>query len=494
VNIKYKCEQVNGLIRPATALFLFSGQDSLDDRGELASFRGLAQPHLKSGAFKGGYLDVLPLFQGREGWLLLAGLGPADKFSEARLLEAAAEAASRLDALGLREATLVAPVLAFGMAKTVELMAIGLTLALDERPDYKSKGDSGPRGLKVLTIQAPMSEDGLDRPRNVIARAQVLAQAQLRARNLTDRPANLLTPGLFAQEAVALGQANGLKVTVWDETKLADEGAGAILAVGGGSRNPPRMVILEYQGPKALPSDRPTALVGKGITFDSGGLCLKPAENMHQMKTDMAGAATVLSAVCAAPALRLPGRLVAVIPLAENLPGGSSYRPGDIVATLSGQTVEVMNTDAEGRLILCDALALAQKFQPGRIIDLATLTGACLVALGEGCAGLFCDDQGLSQAIAAAARDAAERFWPMPLLDEYDERLKSDLADFRESGSRAGGAIVGALFLRRFIRGAAAWAHLDIVGTARNPKKRASCPEGATGFGVRTLLGLLAGR
>jgi leucyl aminopeptidase len=277
---------------------------------------------------------------------------------------------------------------------------------------------------------------------------------------------------------------------IWDEVKAAEEGAGGLVAVGMGSVHPPRMVILDYPGRSG--SKDLTALVGKGVTFDSGGLCLKPAENMSAMKTDMSGAAIVLSVLAAAAQLKLPQRLVALLPLAENMPGGSSYRPGDIITTLSGQTVEVVNTDAEGRLILADALTLAQKYKPARIIDIATLTGACQVALGDGCAGLFSNDQELSNALISSGRNMGESFWPLPLLNDYEENLKSDLADFRQAASRAGGAIHAALFLRRFIKKTVPWAHLDIAGTARRSRKVPSGPEGASGFGARTLIKYLS--
>jgi leucyl aminopeptidase len=229
-------------------------------------------------------------------------------------------------------------------------------------------------------------------------------------------------------------------------------------------------------------------LVGKGVTFDSGGLCLKSGESMGQMKTDMAGAAAVMAVMEALPTLKIPNKVVGILPLAENMPGQKAYRPGDVVSTLSGQTVEIINTDAEGRLILADALTLAQRYQPDYLIDIATLTGACRVALGERCAGLFSDSEFLRGALLRASLLVGESYWPMPLLDDYDEDLNSDLADFKQAVGQAGGAILAALFLRRFIKSNVAWAHLDICGTARKNQKSPSGTEGGSGYGVTTIL------
>jgi leucyl aminopeptidase len=343
--------------------------------------------------------------------------------------------------------------------------------------------------LKTITFQSLGAKDPIDKPQHSISRADMASLAQLEARRLSDMPPNLLYPETFADEARRVAMRAKLKVTVWDQDKLAQEGAGGILAVGSGSHRPPFLIVLEYQGKGQ--SRQPWALVGKGVTFDSGGLCIKSAEGMAQMKSDMAGAAAVLSTVAAAAELRLPRPLVAVIPLAENMTGGGAWRPGDVVRTLSGQTVEIVNTDAEGRMILADALSIAQKYKPARLIDIATLTGACQVALGPSVAGLFANDDGLADAVLAAGLEAGEDYWRMPLYPAYEDELKSEIADFRHMGSRAGGAINAALFLQRFVRPGLPWAHLDIAGTARRQKKTPSCPEGATGFGTRTLLKLL---
>ncbi|MDR1297598.1 MAG: leucyl aminopeptidase family protein [Deltaproteobacteria bacterium] len=494
MNLKYKCEPVNGPQKPGTAVFLTSGPRALDERPELGSFRLLLRPHLASGAFKGGALETMSLWLGEGGWLLLVGLGDGKKITEGSLVDAAAKAAKVLGDLGLKEAVMLLPPSGLGPANSLELAALGALLALDRRPDYKSekkRGDDKPPALRTLTLQHASTQDKTPGHRQVLELARLTAESQIMARNLTDRPANLATPDIIAKEAVRLAGEHGLKALVWDEVKLADEGAGGILAVGSASRHPPRMVVLEHQGAAPRGGGPALALVGKGVTFDSGGLCLKPPENMHLMKTDMAGAAVVLATMAAASKLKVRQPLVGVMPLAENLVGGAGQRPGDILTTLSGRTVEVMNTDAEGRLILCDALTLAQKYRPRALVDLATLTGACNVALGDKCAGLFSNDSELRKNIMDLSQSVGEQFWPLPLLDVYEDKIKSDLADFRESGGRLGGAVVASLFLRRFIDPEVKWAHMDIVGTARNGVKTPSCPEGATGFGVRTLLKLI---
>jgi leucyl aminopeptidase len=489
--LRYKCEPLSGLAKPATVVFLPSGPDALDRQEELSALRPLVQPHLASGAFKGGFLDALPLYAAPDSWLVLVGLDRLEDLGEGRLLEAAAKAGKALAGLRVKEATVCLPPLPHGSVKTLELTALGLILALSPRATLKTSAPEPP-ALKSVTLQTLSASNFIDRAKNVLARAEQMALAQLEARRLTDMPADAMHPEALAAEAVALGKAKILKVTVWDERKLAAEGAGGILAVGRGSARPPRLVAMEYQGAAGLGGDPPVVLVGKGVTFDSGGLCLKPAENMSLMKSDMAGAAAVLAIMGAAAAMRLPKRLVGLTPLAENMTGSSAYRPGDIVTTLSGQTVEVVNTDAEGRMLLADALALAVKRKPAAIIDIATLTGACSVALGDKVAGLFCDDPKLRQAVQEAGQAVGESYWHLPMVDAYEENLKSDLADFRQAASRAGGAIHAALFLRRFVKREIPWAHLDIAGTGRAARETPSCPEGATGFGVRTILKLLA--
>ncbi|MDR2935236.1 MAG: leucyl aminopeptidase family protein [Candidatus Adiutrix sp.] len=301
-----------------------------------------------------------------------------------------------------------------------------------------------------------------------------------------DEPGNLLYPESFARRAESLAQARGLKTQVLDEKGLARGKFNLLLAVGGGSRRPPRLVTLTYRGAR---SKAPVVLVGKGLTYDSGGLSLKPPANLAAMHTDMVGAAAVLAVALAATELKWPLNLAAILPLAENMPGGGAYRVGDVHSSRSGRSVEITNTDAEGRLVLAEALTLAGEMKPAAVIDVATLTGACAVALGGNCAGLFANDDRLRADLLAAAEAAGENLWPLPLLDEYEELLESQVADLMNAPAAAqGGAINAALFLRKFVPPGVPWAHLDIAGPARTAKARPGFPVGASGFAVRTLL------
>ncbi|MDR1084378.1 MAG: leucyl aminopeptidase [Deltaproteobacteria bacterium] len=488
---KFDSEIINGPIRPATVIFLASGPQSLKDRPELASFRLTVQPLLAAGSFKGNYLETLPLyFPEHENWLVLVGLGEYEKLSTTRLLEAAATATHTLTDLALKEALIAVPIVPkFTQTQILELIVFGCRLGAETRFNYKTLTDQPSNTLRTLTFWNADYIAVIAKPKVVISRAQIAAEAQIQARHLADLPANYLYPEAMAERAVQMASRNKIKATVWDEVQLEAEGAGGLVAVGQGSSRPPRMVILEYSGTSR--GTKTVVLVGKGITFDSGGLCLKPADGMAQMKTDMSGAAVVMSVLEAAPELKLPHKVIGLIPLAENMPSSKAYRPGDVINTLSGQTVEIVNTDAEGRLILADALTLAQRYQPDFIIDIATLTGACMVALGEKCAGLFSDSEFLRNGLLRAGQIVGENFWPMPLLNDYEEELKSELADFKQAATRSGGAVIAALFLKRFIKPNTAWAHLDICGTARKNRKSPSGAEGGSGFGVPTLLKFL---
>ncbi len=315
------------------------------------------------------------------------------------------------------------------------------------------------------------------------------AEAVCLARDLVNTPANLLPPLALADKARELAAELPLECTVLDREQLHDAGLNALLTVGRGSANEPVLVVLEY-APEGCADQKPLVLVGKGLAFDSGGLSLKPPLGMHEMKSDMAGAAAVLAAMTLIARRRAPRRVIGLLPCAENMPDALAVRPGDVVRTLKGTTVEIINTDAEGRLVLCDALTYAQKrWRPECMVDIATLTGACVVALGTEVAGLFASDADLSAAIAQSGLERGERFWPMPLWDLYAENLKSAAADLSNVGPREGGAVTAALFLKHFVEDGVPWAHLDIAGPAFNGKAK-DATGGATGFGVRTLAAL----
>jgi len=307
------------------------------------------------------------------------------------------------------------------------------------------------------------------------------------ARELANRPGNHCTPSFLAEEAQRLGKAHGLKVEVLDRKDIDKLGMGAFLAVAQGSEQAPKFIVARWQG--AGRKDAPVVLVGKGITFDTGGISLKPAAEMDEMKFDMGGAASVLGTLRALAQLKAPVNVVGLIAATENMPGGRAVKPGDVVTTMSGQTVEILNTDAEGRLILCDALTYAEHLKPTAVVDIATLTGACVIALGHLRSGLFCPDDALAGELLRAGDQAHDPCWRMPVDDDYGEALKSHFADMANVGPRAGGAITAAMFLKRFA-GKFPWAHLDIAGTAW----KSGAAKGATGRPVALLTHFVLGR
>jgi len=313
-----------------------------------------------------------------------------------------------------------------------------------------------------------------------LTRGQAIAEGVLLARELGNRPGNHCTPTALGDQAKTLGREHGLQVEVLDRKAIDKLGMGAFAAVAQGSAEPPRFIVIRYNG--AAKTKAPVVLVGKGITFDSGGISIKPAAEMDEMKFDMGGAASVLGTLRAVAELAPKINVVGVIATCENLPSGSALKPGDVITSMSGQTIEVLNTDAEGRLVLCDALTYAERLKPAVVVDMATLTGACVVALGHHNSGLFTADDELAGELLAAGRDALDPCWRMPLEEEYDEALKSNFADMANVGPRAGGAITAAMFLRRFT-GKYRWAHLDIAGTAW----KSGAAKGGTGRPVALL-------
>lgn len=307
-------------------------------------------------------------------------------------------------------------------------------------------------------------------------------------KDLANLPGNICTPTYLADRAKQLGKDNkSLKSTILDEAAMKKLGMGALLSVAKGSRQPPRLIVLEYKGGKQ--KDKPVVLIGKGLTFDAGGISIKPAAAMDEMKYDMCGGASVLGVMQAVAELELPINVVGVVPAAENLPDGNANKPGDIVTSMSGQTIEILNTDAEGRLILCDALTYSAKFKPAVVIDIATLTGACVIALGSQASGLLGNDQELVDALLAAGQQSNDRAWQLPLWPEYDEQLKSPFADMANIGGREAGTITAASFLARYTKDYS-WAHLDVAGTASKSGK----DKGATGRPVPLLMQYLLAR
>jgi len=303
-------------------------------------------------------------------------------------------------------------------------------------------------------------------------------------KDLGNLASNICTPTYLAKQAKDLAKAHKLKATVLDEKDMEKLGMGSLLAVARGSEQPAKLIVLEYQG--LAKKDNPVVLVGKGVTFDTGGISLKPAAEMDEMKFDMSGAASVLGTMLATAELKLPINLIGIIPATENMPSGKATKPGDVVTSMSGQTIEILNTDAEGRLILCDALTYAERYNPKLVIDIATLTGACVIALGNFTTGLLSNDEQLAQELLAAGEQAADKAWQLPLGDDYQELLKSNFADIANIGGRAAGTITAACFLSRFTK-KYRWAHLDIAGTAWKSGK----DKGSTGRPVPLLMQFL---
>ena len=368
-----------------------------------------------------------------------------------------------------------------GAEQAAQALAEGLCLANYDGASYRTTGQP-PSWIEAaqvrISTQGPAVSEALER-------GHVLGDFSNEARTLANLPGNDLTPRIFAERARAIATDAGLGVEVLDEQKITALKMGMLLGVARGSQEPPRLVVLRHDPPNAM-AGIVLGLVGKGITFDTGGISIKPADNMDKMKDDMSGGAAVICAMSAIARLKVPVRVVAIIPMTENMPGGKAFKPGDVLTSAAGKTVEIINTDAEGRLILGDGLWYARELGATHLVDVATLTGACVVALGKTTTGLFGSPAGWVEAVRRASARAGDRSWPMPVFDDYKDQLKSEIADFTNTGGRPGGAITAAMFLKEFV-GDLPWVHMDIAGTAWAEEAKPYQPKGATGVGVRTL-------
>ena len=479
----------------AAVLVHFEGEDLpegalslVDDRS-----RGVIAGIVKLGDFKAknGEITVLythdhfPLRR-----IVLVGLGKKKDFTVERLRGAFSKAAQHIRTMNVAEfSTSLFP---DGLELTAEALAEaateGVLLGLYRYLPFKTVDRADDK--KIASFKIYTGKDHFKAVKAAVRRVEIIAGAVNFARDLVSAPGNAMTPTDLAREAQSALKGEKIKFSVLNEAKMKEMGMNALLGVARGSRQPPKMIVAEYRGGKK--SEKPLALVGKGITFDSGGISIKPAEKMEQMKTDMAGGAAVIATIKAASELALPVNLIGIVPATENLPGGNAYKPGDVLRSLSGQTIEVVNTDAEGRVILADALAYATRFKPAAIIDLATLTGACIVALGDDVIGMMGTDDALKRRLRDASEATGEKLWELPLGEQYDELIKSDVADWKNSGGRAGGACTAAAFLQKFV-GSCRWVHLDIAGPSWTEKNKPYIPKGATGIGVRLLLELIGG-
>ncbi len=422
--------------------------------------------------------------------LLLLGLGERKKAALDTLRKAAAAAANRAVEMKIKHVSLAMHRCFTGILDAEVMgraIAEGVYFGAYRYDEYiTANGNGRPPSLAVEVVDSDAATLKALAPG--LSTGAVIGRAQCYARTLANRPGNVIDPPALAKAAQDLARGlQAVRCTVFDEKQLRRNKMGGILAVGAGSRSAPRLIVLKYTPRKKPARDLPTiALVGKGITFDSGGISIKPAQDMDQMKLDKSGAIAVLATILAVAEMGLPVNVLGVIPSAENLPSGTSFRPGDIVTTYSGKTVEILNTDAEGRMILCDAIAYAARQKCGVIVDIATLTGACMVALGTYKAGLMGNDDVLIGQIEKAAVDSGEKVWHLPSDDEYADEMRSKIADLKNTGSRWGGACSAAAFLRQFVRDAK-WAHLDIAGMDLFAKATECATLGSTGFGVRLL-------
>jgi leucyl aminopeptidase len=421
--------------------------------------------------------------------VVVSGLGKSGDFDLDAVRSTAAESARYLRGKGVRRFATIAHGAGIGGLDARECgraIAEGLVLGLYRFDKYKKKEENG-RDIEEVTIVEADARKAKELEAGV-ADGRVLAEAASLARDMANEPANAMTPTRMAEVALEVARETGLRLEVFDRSRMMELGMGALLGVAQGSAEPPRFIVLRYDGD---PDDKDNnlGLLGKGITFDSGGISLKPAEKMGEMKGDMSGGAAVIAAMKAIAHFKPRINVAGIVPATENMPGGSAQRPGDVVKAMNGKTIEVDNTDAEGRLVLADAASYAASIGIKRIVDAATLTGAMVVALGNHYTGAFGNDQKLVDAVVAAGKRAGERVWQLPMHPDFKRQYESDVADIKNIGGRAGGSITGAMIIGEFV-GEAKWVHLDIAGTAGSEKTKGWTPKGATGTPTMTFVHL----
>jgi leucyl aminopeptidase len=431
--------------------------------------------------FKGNSDETITLLSSEPRKVTLMGLGKRDLIT-LRLIRTALYAIGKL-ARKQRDRSIA-------VAMPYAITDVGVLVDYLSQSDYKydsyittKKDGQGP----ISAVLVPPVELDSTELKRIESESRALRSGIRTVRDLGNGPANLITPTRLAERAEEIARSVGVKATVYGKKEIERMKMGGLLAVNRGSDEEPRFIVLEYSPRKAK---KHVALVGKGITFDSGGISIKPAEKMEEMKFDMCGAAAVIGTIEVAAKLELPVKITGVIPSTENLPSGSAYKPGDIITMMSGKTVEIVNTDAEGRMILADALHYASELKPDHIIDYATLTGACVIALASEAAGLFSNDDELARKLIESGERVGERLWRMPVWDDYKDLIRSEWADMKNSGGRWGGAITAALFLKEYVN-CPSWAHLDIAGTAYAEAETPREARGATGAGVRVTVAFL---
>ena len=414
--------------------------------------------------------------------VLLVGLGKEKEFRDKAYCAAIRNALKALRDTGAQNATIFLTEVPVAKRTTEWRIRQAAMLSLDSTyrfDQFKSKKNENHSKLRKLAFAVEQRSE-LALAEDALLQGQAIAEGMALAKTLGNLPGNVCTPTYLADTALQIAEDHAIQCEILERADMEALGMHSLLSVAKGSHQPPKLIVLQYKGGEER--DKPLLLIGKGITFDSGGISLKPGEGMDEMKFDMCGAASVLGTLKAVALMKLPINLTVIVPTTENMPGGAASKPGDIVASMSGQTIEILNTDAEGRLILCDALTYAERFSPDAVIDVATLTGACVIALGHVATGLFANDDALARELLSAGDEALDRAWQMPLWDDYQDLLKSNFADMANIGGRPAGSVSAACFLSRFAK-KYEWAHLDIAGTAW----KSGAEKGATGRPVPLL-------
>ena len=474
------------------AVFLHSDDSALrkELKGLSAVFGSSLLSPITSGDFKGKEKESALVYSEKPGGpkrVLLIGLGEKNKAIHETFRKAAARAAKHCHAVKARSAGLLIPTMPRDLYRTVLAMGEGALLGLYRYDKYITKPKDEQHAVELFSLITEDRKSAAEAEK-AFARALIVAQSAMFARDLSNAPGNEIYPETLAKAAMESGKKAGFKVTVMEKAEIEKLGMGGIIGVSQGSSRPPRFIVMEHN----KNAKKTVVLVGKGVTFDTGGISIKPSANMAEMKMDMSGAAAVIGTMDAVARLKLPVHVVGLVPAVENMPGGNSIRPGDILRHYNGKTSEVDNTDAEGRLILADALGYAGRYKPSAVIDLATLTGACVVALGHHATGMMGNNEALMAKLKTAGEATYERVWQLPLFNEYEKQIKSDVADVKNVGGRWAGAITAGWFLKKFI-GDYPWVHLDIAGTAMMEENGDYTQRGGSGVGVRLLVEFLKG-
>ncbi|HEX2202259.1 MAG TPA: leucyl aminopeptidase [Longimicrobium sp.] len=477
---------------PLLVVPVFEGDAAPDPRAAALDGRlgGLVAALRQRGDVRGKEGEATMLFPQGAGLperVLLVGLGKPDAVTAEKLRRFGGTAAKQAAKARAASAELLLPYTPLSGGEAARALAEGLVLGSYVFDELKAKAEDAPAPVALAEAAILLPEEADEAAAREGARVgEVVARAENFARTLGNLPGNVLTPTRMAEEAEVIAAEHGMALTVLGPAEMEAEGMGALLAVARGSDEEPRFIVLEHRG--GGEGGKPLVIVGKGLTFDAGGISIKPASGMEEMKFDMCGGAATLAAMRAIGELGVRADVVGIVPSSENLLGGRAMKPGDVFRAHSGKTVEVVNTDAEGRLILADALSYAKRFDPAAIVDSATLTGACVIALGHHITGLMGNDEALVEELRRAGERSGERCWPLPMLDEFRDQIKSDYADIKNSGGRPAGAITAGWFLREFVDAGTPWCHLDVAGTAYGDGKLSYQSKGSTGAPTRLLV------